>query len=270
MNLADVDDLAKRYEPMIRQVADLFPEDESLFAFLLGLEVNREEWDAVQGYGFFFFQETEEYACVELIELIADDADGATIEIALHLVGSRTSWGGLHRSDRGPVLRWPPPSVLPKSRHSKHVRNIESENAEGTSGERRRFHSVVVSWQIPKGAEEIAARYAPMIAQIAQMYAADPYIYTQLRSLSVTREEWDANRRGGHFWFSVSGPPAKREDFLVDARAHDTDGAIIDIILHPVNGILNWGEWYRVPLSLDDLEQPIRGWPPRLVDPNPA
>ncbi len=44
-------------------------------------------------------------------------------------------------------------------------------------------------------------------------------------------------------WIHWTMPPAKSEDFLVDARAFDADGAMIDVILHPAGGILNWGEW---------------------------
>ena len=106
-----------------------------------------------------------------------------------------------------------------------------------------------------------------MIAQIAEMYSGNESIHAQLRSLIVTREAWDTTGRGGHFWFSVFAPAAKQQDFLVEARAYDVDGAIIDIILHPVDGILNWGEWYRVPLTPDDLHRPIRRWPPPSVGP---
>jgi len=77
--------------------------------------------------------------------------------------------------------------------------------------------------------DDIALRYAPMIEQMAEMYAGDEAVHAQLRSLVVTREEWDdESRRGGHFWFDVSGPPVAEDDFLVDAHAFDVDGATIE------------------------------------------
>lgn len=121
---------------------------------------------------------------------------------------------------------------------------------------------------LPNVVDDIAARYAPMIEQMAEIYADNPEVCVQLRSLVVTREEWDdEGMRGGHFWFDVSATPAFNEDFLVDARAFDVDGAMIDIIIHPVDGVLNWGEWYRVPLSVEELEhrKPIQRWPPPSV-----
>lgn len=114
--------------------------------------------------------------------------------------------------------------------------------------------------------DDIAGRYAPMIEQMADMWADHASVRAQLRCLKVTREEWDADRRGGHFWFSVTAPPESRDvECTVDALADDADGASIDIILHPVDGVLNWGEWYRVPLSLGDWKRPITRWPPLSI-----
>ena len=115
--------------------------------------------------------------------------------------------------------------------------------------------------------DDIDSSYAPMIEQIAKIYAGNEAVQAQLRSLKVTREEWDSDRRGGHFWFEVSASAALSDDFLVSAYGDDADGAKIDIALHPVNGTLNWGEWYRVPLPPDDLEQPIKWWPASSVSP---
>jgi hypothetical protein len=69
--------------------------------------------------------------------------------------------------------------------------------------------------------DDIAGRYAPMIEQMAEIYAAHEAAHVQLRSLKVTREEWDDNMRGGHFWFDVSGPPGIDDYFMLDARAFD-------------------------------------------------
>ena len=74
----------------------------------------------------------------------------------------------------------------------------------------------------------------PVIEQMAEIYAAHDAAHAQLRSLKVTREEWDDNMRGGHFWFDVSGQPGIDDYFTLDARAFDADGATIDIIIHPV------------------------------------
>jgi hypothetical protein len=118
--------------------------------------------------------------------------------------------------------------------------------------------------------DDLAGRYAPMIEQIAEIYADHELAYAQLRSLKVTREEWDDDMRGGHFWFDVTAPRGLYEDsFDVNARASDVDGAAIDFIIHPVDGTLNWGEWYRLPLGASDLETPIQRWPPPFVVPNP-
>ena len=118
--LSDIaDDLERRYNPLIGQIAELFREDESLFAFLRGLRVNGEAWNVEEARGYFFLEVGCDYGRDERIELIADDADGAVIEVAIHIAGARTSGGEWHRSDGRPVLRWPPLSVLPKSRHSR-------------------------------------------------------------------------------------------------------------------------------------------------------
>jgi hypothetical protein len=109
--------------------------------------------------------------------------------------------------------------------------------------------------------DELALRYVPMIEQIADMNA-DRDVYAQLRSLVVRSEEWDPGRVGGHFWFSISAPPAQRQ-FEISASAEDSDGVPIDIILHAVNGMLDWGEWYRVDGG------PVLRWPPTSVRPGP-
>ena len=117
--------------------------------------------------------------------------------------------------------------------------------------------------------DDIAARYAPMIEQMAEMHASDEAVHAQLRSLKVTREEWDTDGRGGHFWFDVCRSSAAGYDFLVEARADDLDGAKIDVILHSVDGTLEWGEWYRLSIPPDDLKQPIQRWPPPSLNPSP-
>ena len=122
--------------------------------------------------------------------------------------------------------------------------------------------------------DDLAARYAPMIEQLAEIYVHHPVAHAQLRSLRVTREEWDNDEmRGGHFWFTGSVLPGNIEDIHdVNGMANDVDGAPIDIIIHVVEGKLNWGEWYRLPLSgsPEDFEKPIQKWPPATIKPWPA
>jgi hypothetical protein len=45
----------------------------------------------------------------------------------------------------------------------------------------------------------------------------------------------------------------------VDAFTEDANGTEIDIILHIVDGRIDWGEWYRVDSA------PILRWPPTSV-----
>ncbi len=106
-----MDDLALRYAPMLRQIAQLYCEDAVLSEFVDGLTVNREEWDPGMRGGHFWFEETTEDADVEVVDAVAEDSDGATIAILLHLVGRRTNWAEWFRWDGEPILRWPPPSV---------------------------------------------------------------------------------------------------------------------------------------------------------------
>ena len=101
-----------------------------------------------------------------------------------------------------------------------------------------------------------------MLREMVNLYAENEVIHAQLKTLEVTAEEWDTGRGGGHFWFDVSGPAAD-SDFVVDALADDLDGVVIDIILHSENGLLNWGEWYRV-----DGSEPVLQWPPSSLRPH--
>lgn len=94
--------------------------------------------------------------------------------------------------------------------------------------------------------KKLSSSYAPMIRAIADIYRNDAVVYGQLRSLRVTAEEWDPSRGGGH------------------AIADDSDGVMINIILHPENGLLSWGEWYRV-----DGTEPVLQWPPTSIRPHP-
>ncbi len=109
-------------------------------------------------------------------------------------------------------------------------------------------------------ADEVSARYKPLINLIAALYADDADVRVHLESIRVFKEEWDSNRAGGHFWFeaSTSGPPLSCE--TVDAQATDPDGMPIEIILHFVGPGVDWGEWFR-----NDAE-PVMCWPPSSVE----
>lgn len=97
-----------------------------------------------------------------------------------------------------------------------------------------------------------------MVQQIAELNADDAIVCAQLRSLRVTREEWDDNGAGGHFWFEISAPRVDH-DFDVIVNAEDEDGGLIEIILHSVGGLLNWAEWFRYDGS-------VLRWPPPSVE----
>jgi hypothetical protein len=109
-------------------------------------------------------------------------------------------------------------------------------------------------------ADDLASRYAPMIAKIADLHSANPVVFAQMKSLVVNKEEWDKDRRGGHFWFDVSANLSDPSS-TVDAWGEDEDGAPIEIILHLVDGRLAWGEWFRWD------GDPILSWPTTAVHP---
>ncbi len=89
------------------------------------------------------------------------------------------------------------------------------------------------------------------------MYSSDDALQRQLAALDITAEDWDTSGAGGHLQFAVPSDAAPVRFDTVDARTNDTDGTPIDIILHVVDGHLNWGEWCRVDA------QRIQSWPPR-------
>jgi hypothetical protein len=106
---------------------------------------------------------------------------------------------------------------------------------------------------------DVHARYAPLIKKISEIYAGDANLREQLENITVFNEEWDSNRAGGHFWFhpSASRAPMPRE--TVDAEALDSDGALIQIILHFVGSGNDWGEWFRWDMG------PVLQWPPQTI-----
>lgn len=106
-----MDDLAGRYAPIVRQIAEIYADDIELAAYICGLSVSREVWDEGRAGGHFYFDDSPEDAGTEIIDAVAEDADGATIAVTLHLVGRSGNWGEWYRWDGEPVLRWLPPSV---------------------------------------------------------------------------------------------------------------------------------------------------------------
>ena len=114
---------------------------------------------------------------------------------------------------------------------------------------------------------DLPALYSPMIEQFADQYSDEPLVHAQLRSLRVTSEKWDDNRGGGHFWFDVSAPAADY-DFVIEVTSDDSDGGLIDILLHSVAGLVNWGEWYKLPRTATHTTEVLR-WPPISVTRSP-
>jgi hypothetical protein len=105
-----------RYKPVLGQIAEMLAADPELALYIRNLKVNREEWDDGRVGGHFYFEETAEDAGTKLIYAVAEDADGATIEVILHLIGTSGNWAEWYRWDGEPVLRWPPPSLRPAPR----------------------------------------------------------------------------------------------------------------------------------------------------------
>lgn len=111
--------------------------------------------------------------------------------------------------------------------------------------------------------DDLSSLYSPMIERIAVLYPDYPVQQAQLRSLQVTREEWDDSRSGGHFWFEIVAPPDDRDVDIV-AVGEDVDGDQIEVILHSVGGRLNWGEWVKWPSSTAKSNAVLR-WPLQSV-----
>lgn len=105
----------------------------------------------------------------------------------------------------------------------------------------------------------LAQRYGPIIRQFAAIYPDDDALQAQLKAVSVTAEDWDINRAGGHLKFETPPDTALVDLDTLDAWTNDADGTPIDIILHFVGGRMNWGEWFRVD------GQPIETWPPPSI-----
>jgi len=81
----------------------------------------------------------------------------------------------------------------------------------------------------------------------------------QLKSTRVVSEDWDLNGAGGHFNFETpESTPAVKDLAYIDAFCDDADGVPIHIIMHLVDGRLNWGEWYRVY----GFDKHVGTWPP--------
>jgi hypothetical protein len=94
---------------------------------------------------------------------------------------------------------------------------------------------------------------------VPALFPENATLQTHLRHLTVTREEWDDNRGGGHLWFEDSSSAPMLTSDTVDVFTEDADGTDIEIILHVVDGRIAWGEWYRVDSAA------ILRWPPASV-----
>ncbi len=122
VNAADMDDLEKRYAAMIRQIAELFPEEWTGYPFPTDLKVSGEERDSDGRTGRFYFEETSEPTIIDRIVLMAYDSDGSNIEIRFNIVDSRIKYAQWRRRDGRPVQRWPPPSVYPQALSARRPR----------------------------------------------------------------------------------------------------------------------------------------------------
>ena len=115
---------------------------------------------------------------------------------------------------------------------------------------------------------DLAGRYFSLMTAMALMYSDDEGTTKQLQACTVTAEEWDANRSGGHLTFSLppSCAPVQRDD--VTAWCCDADWSPIEIIFHFVDGRLSWGEWIKY--DKERANRSVTIWPPRMVVPDPT
>ncbi len=103
----------QRYGPVIAQFAALYPDDGGLQSQLHAVSVTAEDWD-LNGAGGHLKLETPPNAAgvdLEIIDALANDRDGATIDIILHFVAGRLNWGEWYRVDHKPIQSWPPASI---------------------------------------------------------------------------------------------------------------------------------------------------------------
>jgi hypothetical protein len=107
-------------------------------------------------------------------------------------------------------------------------------------------------------ANDVSGRYASLIKQIAALYSDDP-VSAQIEALAVIGEDWDDNRGGGHLQLQQSRSTSHVTRDTIECYADDEDGTRIEILLHVVDGRIDWAEWYRVD------SQPITLWPPSSV-----
>lgn len=107
--MRDLNDFRSYYDPLIKQIAELYPEDVTIQTHLQTLVVTAEEWDDGGGGGHLAFQSSLGAAVeVATIDAWAQDSDGMPIEIILHTVDGRVTWGEWYRVDGGPIQCWPP------------------------------------------------------------------------------------------------------------------------------------------------------------------
>jgi hypothetical protein len=109
-----MNELAARYAPMLKHMAELHADDPDVVAQLEAAEVIEETWDENRAGGHLKLTVPPSAPAIDCdtIEVLADDADGGMISIILQIFDDRLNWGEWYRcGDSEPVKQWPPSSV---------------------------------------------------------------------------------------------------------------------------------------------------------------
>lgn len=106
-------DSHSQYDPLIKHIAALYADDTTIHEHLRTLTVASDEWDNGRGGGHLWFGSAQSapLSDPDTVDAWALDSDGMPIEIILHYVGGRITWGEWYRVDGRPIQRWPPPWV---------------------------------------------------------------------------------------------------------------------------------------------------------------
>lgn len=112
-SIADLNDLHSHYDPVIKQIAELYCDDVSLQSYLQTLAVTPEEWDDGRGGGHLWFQNSSSAPVLEMdtIDAWTQDTDGMPINIVLHTLDGHVTWGEWFRVDGAPIQCWPPSAL---------------------------------------------------------------------------------------------------------------------------------------------------------------
>lgn len=102
--------LNSRYAPLIASLLQIYADDKALAAQLRKLIVTEELWDDGLGGGHLQFNVAENVPPLEeeSVHAWCLDSDRTPIEIILHPVSGRLSWGEWVKSTGTPIIEWPP------------------------------------------------------------------------------------------------------------------------------------------------------------------